>query len=116
MKFINNKNPSDRRIRFRLNLEYDRGRQLALIPGVVQNTRDLIEYDPQLKERNFLVPLQHPVMGVFGHPTPPYKLLKTGADIGTAPCLGEHTHYICTELLGITDEEFVKLIQDEVLA
>ncbi len=84
--------------------------------GVVQNSQDLIEEDPQLKEREFLVPLQHPVMGVFGHPTPPYKLLKTKANVRTAPCLGEHTHYVCTELLGISDEEFVKLIRDEVLA
>jgi len=84
--------------------------------GVVQNSQDLIDKDPQLKEREFLVPLKHPVMGVFGHPTPPYKLLKTKANVRTAPCLGEHTHYVCTELLGMSDEEFVKLIQDEVLA
>jgi benzylsuccinate CoA-transferase BbsF subunit len=90
--------------------------EAGVAAGVVQNSRDLIEQDPQLKEREFLIPLKHPVMGVFGHPTPPYKLLKTGADIRTAPCLGEHTHYICTELLGISDEEFVQLIRDEVLA
>ena len=90
--------------------------QAGVAAGVVQNSQDLIERDPQLKERKFLVPLKHPVMGVFGHPTPPYKLLKTGANVRTAPCLGEHTYYICTELLGISDEEFVKLIQDKVLA
>ena len=84
--------------------------------GVVQNARDLIERDPQLKEREFLLPLKHPVMGVFGHPTPSYKLLKTGAQVRTSPCLGEHTHYVCTELLGMSNEEFIELLQEEVLA
>ncbi|MFC1899974.1 CaiB/BaiF CoA transferase family protein [Chloroflexota bacterium] len=84
--------------------------------GVVQNAQDLIEQDPQLKEREFLVPLEHPVMGTFGHPTPPYKLLKTRAQVTTSPCLGANTHYICTEMLGMSDEEFVELIQEEVLA
>ncbi len=84
--------------------------------GVVQNARDLIEADPQLREREFLVPLVHPVMGEFGHPTPPFKLSKTKARITTSPCLGEHTHYICTELLGVSDAEFVELIQQGVLA
>ena len=90
--------------------------EAGVAAGVVQNAKDLIEVDPQLRERKFLVPLEHPVMGTFGHPTPPYKLTKTPAQISTSPCLGEHTHYICTELLGISDEEFVELIQEEVLA
>ena len=90
--------------------------EAGVAAGVVQNARDLIEADPQLEAREFLVPLKHPVMGEFGHPTPPYKLTKTGAQISTSPCLGEHTYYICTELLGITDQEFVELIQEEVLA
>ena len=79
--------------------------------GIVQNARDLIEKDPQLKEREFLVPLEHPVLGVFGHPTPPYKLLKTKAQVRTSPCFGEHTEYICTRILGMPDDEFVKLFE-----
>jgi crotonobetainyl-CoA:carnitine CoA-transferase CaiB-like acyl-CoA transferase len=82
--------------------------------GVVQNAQDLVEHDPQLEERGFLVPLKHPVIGVFGHPTPPYKLLKTKAQVRTSPCLGEHTEYICTKLLGMSDEEFLELFQENV--
>lgn len=82
--------------------------------GVVQNARDLLENDPQLKEREFLVPLEHPVLGVFGHPTPPYKLLKTRARVRTSPCLGEHTAEVCTGLLGMSDDEFVELVQEGV--
>jgi benzylsuccinate CoA-transferase BbsF subunit len=89
--------------------------QTAGVPaGVVQNVQDLMERDPQLKEREFLVPLKHPVLGVICHPTPPYKLLKTKAKVRTAPCLGEHTEYVCTELLNMSDEEFIKLLQQGV--
>jgi benzylsuccinate CoA-transferase BbsF subunit len=78
---------------------------------VVQNAQDVIEKDPQLKEREFLVPLNHPVLGVFGHITPPYKLLKAKASVRTSPCLSEHTYYVCTKLLGMSDEEFTELEQ-----
>jgi benzylsuccinate CoA-transferase BbsF subunit len=77
--------------------------------GVVQTMQDVVENDPQLKAREFLVPLKHPVIGVFGHPTPPYKLLKTKAQVRTSPCLGEHTEYICTQLLGMSNGEFIEL-------
>jgi benzylsuccinate CoA-transferase BbsF subunit len=82
--------------------------------GVVQTMQDIVENDPQLKAREFLVPLKHPVIGVFGHPTPPYKLLKTKAQVRTSPCLGEHTEYVCTQLLGMPDEEFIELFQQEI--
>lgn len=82
--------------------------------GVVQTMQDIVENDPQLKARNFLLPLKHPVIGVFGHPAPPYKLLKTEAQVRTSPCLGEHTEYICTQLLGMSDAEFVEIFQQAI--
>ena len=89
--------------------------QVAGVPaGVVQNAQDILENDPQLKEREFLVPLEHPVLGIFGHPTPPYKLLKTKAQVRTSPCFGEHTEHVCTQLLGMSDEEFIELLQEGI--
>jgi crotonobetainyl-CoA:carnitine CoA-transferase CaiB-like acyl-CoA transferase len=85
----------------------------GIAAGVVQNSRDLVENDPQLKEREFLIPLEHPVLGKVDHPTPPFKLLKTRAKVKTSPCLGEHTEYVCTELLGMTDQEFVTLLGEK---
>jgi benzylsuccinate CoA-transferase BbsF subunit len=82
--------------------------------GVVQNARDLLENDPQIKEREFLVRLKHPVLGVFGHPTPPYKLLKTRARVKTSPCFGEDTESVCTKQLGMSDEEFLELLHEGV--
>jgi benzylsuccinate CoA-transferase BbsF subunit len=84
---------------------------VGVAAGVVQTMQDIVENDPQLKARNFLLPLKHPVIGVFGHPTPPYKLLKTEAQVRTSPCLGEHTEYICTQLLSMSDAEFVEIFK-----
>ena len=89
--------------------------QAAGVPaGVVQNAQDVLEKDPHLRERELLVALNHPVLGIFGHQTPPFKLSKTQAQVRTSPCLGEHNDYVCTKLLGMTDEEFVELLQDGV--
>jgi benzylsuccinate CoA-transferase BbsF subunit len=89
--------------------------QAAGVPaGVVQTMEDL-EQDPQLKEREFLISLEHPVIGIFGHPTPPFKLLSTKAQVKTSPCLGEHNQYICTELLGMSEEEFDELLMQDGL-
>ena len=82
--------------------------------GVVQDARDILN-DPQLKERGFPLPLKHPVLGVFSHPTPGYSLSKTKAKIRTSPCFGEHTEYVYCQIIGGSDEEFVELVQQGVL-
>jgi benzylsuccinate CoA-transferase BbsF subunit len=77
--------------------------------GVVQNPQDILEKDPQLKDREFIKNLKHPVLGEFGHITPAYQLSKTPANVKTSPCLGEHTEYICTELLGMQEMDYICL-------
>ena len=32
-----------------------------------------------------------------------------------APCLGEHTEYVCKQILHLSDEEIAQLLIDEVL-
>ena len=89
--------------------------QAAGVPaGAVQDVKDLLENDPQLKEREFLVPLKHPVMGTLHHSRAPFKLSNTKARVSNAPCLGEHTEYVCTQLLGMSSDEFLSLFQDGV--
>ena len=89
--------------------------QASGVPAaVVQNARDLLEKDPQLKEREFVIPIEHPILGVFGHIAPALKLSKNKAEVRTSPCLGEHNEYVCTQLLGMSDEEFTGLVQDGV--
>jgi benzylsuccinate CoA-transferase BbsF subunit len=77
--------------------------------GVVQNAGDLLERDPQLRARDFLVDVEHPILGVFGHQSPPYKLSRTPAKVKRAPNLGEHSREVCVETLGLSQEEFERL-------
>ncbi len=89
--------------------------QEAEVPaGIVENSEDLVEHDPQLRTRQYLTPLEHPVLGVFGHPTPAFKLLKTEAQVRTGPLFGEHVDHICTQMLGMSDEEFLELYQQGI--
>ncbi len=85
--------------------------QVAGVPaGVVKNASEVFE-DPQLRHRNLFWPVQHPDMGLFTHLGPSFGLSKTPAQaIMPSPRLGEHTEYVCTRILGMTDEEFVELV------
>jgi benzylsuccinate CoA-transferase BbsF subunit len=82
--------------------------------GVVQNAEDIYN-DPHLKERVCFWVDEHKELGKFSHLGQPSRLSKTPARLyRAAPCLGESTEYICRELLGIPDEEFVRLMQEGV--
>ncbi len=82
--------------------------------GVTQNSKDLHE-DPQLKHRNHYWVLDHPETGPATYDRPAYRLSMTPAQPRMpAPCLGEHNEFICTQLLGMSDEEFVGLMAEEV--
>ncbi len=84
--------------------------------GIVENGKDLHE-DIQLKHRHHFWTLPHSDVGKFTSDGPSFRLSETPAEITMpAPCLGEHTEYVCREILGMTDEEFVELHLGEVLA
>lgn len=73
--------------------------------GVAQRSSELLA-DPQLAHRGFFRPLLHPEMGeVFyeGH-----QYVIRGYNNGprfAAPCLGEHTFEVLTEVLGMTEDD-----------
>lgn len=77
--------------------------------GIAQNAGDLLERDPQLRAREFLVDIEHPILGVFGHQSPPYKLSRTPAKVQRAPNLGEHSREVCVDTLGFSADEFDRL-------
>jgi benzylsuccinate CoA-transferase BbsF subunit len=82
--------------------------------GVVENTADVLN-DPQLNKRNIFWKMHHAEMGEFTHLGQSFQLSKTPARAySPAPLLGEHTEQICTEMLGMSDEEFVSLTQEGV--
>lgn len=84
--------------------------------GVVKTAGEGVFNDPQLKHRNAFWMLPHPEIGdypVLGQPsylseTPPQGWRPT-------PCLGQDTEMVCREILGMSDEEFVKLLAEGVL-
>jgi benzylsuccinate CoA-transferase BbsF subunit len=90
--------------------------QEAGVPaGIVQNSADLFE-DPQLRARGLFWPMEHSEMGVFTHLGASMVLSQTPARAVTpSPCIGEHSEYVLTKILGKTDEEFVELLTAGVL-
>lgn len=90
--------------------------QAAGVPaGMVENAADLLE-DPQLRERGLFWPMEHSEIGMFTHLGSSLVLSKTPAQASTpSPCMGEHSEYVLTKILGKTDEEFVDLLAAGVL-
>jgi benzylsuccinate CoA-transferase BbsF subunit len=85
--------------------------QAAGVPaGMVKNVAEIYT-DPQLRQRNLFWKIQHPEMGDFTHLGEGFSLSKTPARVySPSPRLGEHTEYILTQLLGMSDEEFADLV------
>jgi len=82
--------------------------QQAGVPaGVVQDAEDILTHDAHLKERGYYVYLDHPVTGHSAYDGIAYKLSDTpGRPTRAAPRIGEHTEYVCREILGMTEEQF----------
>jgi benzylsuccinate CoA-transferase BbsF subunit len=82
--------------------------------GVVATGEDL-NNNPQLASREHFKMLSHPETGLVPFSNPPFKLSNTPNEVRLpAPCFGEHTEYVCREILGLSDQEFVKLLQNGI--
>jgi benzylsuccinate CoA-transferase BbsF subunit len=82
--------------------------------GVVANAKDMAE-DVQLKHYNYYHELDHPYLGKGAlYQTPAFRLTDATARVSLPPSLGEHNEYVCTKILGISDDEFAGLVQDGV--
>ena len=79
--------------------------QAAGVPaGVVNSIGDLF-CDPQLAHRGIWRELPHAELGTFHYEAPPFDLLDTPAYLSPSPLLGEHNHYVLSELLGMSEQE-----------
>ena len=71
----------------------------GIAAGIVEDMQDLFR-DPQLKVRGFLKKATHPVVGPVSHIIPSIEMSRTSHSLRlSGPCLGEHSLYICKELL-----------------
>jgi benzylsuccinate CoA-transferase BbsF subunit len=91
--------------------------QHAGVPaGVVQDAEDILVHDPQLKARDYYVYLDHSVTGHSAYDGIAYKLSETpGKLTQAAPRIGEHTEYVCKEILGMAEEEINEYLVEGVL-
>lgn len=85
--------------------------------AVVQDYRDLIEHDPQLRHRGQFAVLDHPEMGPSIYNAPPFTLSQAGGPVmrAPAPLLGQHTRQVCAELLGMDDATIDELVENGLL-
>ena len=84
--------------------------------GVVKTGKDVSE-DPQLRQRGFLWTLPHNEIGDFAHLGEASIMSETPArGVMPAPCIGQDTEYVLTNLLGMSDGEFVELTQKGVFS
>ena len=83
--------------------------------GVVRTIEEAIEHCPQLQHRHYWWRLEHPEIGESIYQGNSYLLSETPYRIERpAPCFGEHSEYVCTELLGIPDGQFAELYREGV--
>jgi crotonobetainyl-CoA:carnitine CoA-transferase CaiB-like acyl-CoA transferase len=89
--------------------------QAAGVPaGLLSTTEDLFK-DPQLRHYHHFHAVDHPVMGTCAfYQGPGFRLSEAEHEVARPPLLGEYNEYVYTEILGISDDDFVKWMEDGV--
>jgi len=82
--------------------------------AAVQDAADRVERDAQLAARGWLVPLPHAATGTWPLERPPFRLSEADVHPGGTirrgpPLLGEDTHAVLREVLGLGDDEIAAL-------
>ena len=84
--------------------------------GVVQSGEQLY-HDDHLRARNFIVPVEHPGWTTLEHTGITVNLSDSpGRIVRGLPELGQHNHYVFSDLLGTTSQEMAHLIENKVMA
>jgi crotonobetainyl-CoA:carnitine CoA-transferase CaiB-like acyl-CoA transferase len=82
--------------------------------GVVQKSSDRAERDPQLRHRDYYVPLPHSEIGTWPVEGFPAKFTNMPVDVGgipgrAAPMMGEDNDYVYRDILGLSADELTEL-------
>ncbi len=82
---------------------------------MVYNQGEMFD-DPHLKERGFFVELDHPAVGVkrYAGPMAHFEATPLTPLRGPAPTLGQHNREVFQGLLGLSDEEYQRLLDMEI--
>jgi benzylsuccinate CoA-transferase BbsF subunit len=80
----------------------------------VLNVADLLN-DPHYRVRGTFIEVQHPL----GFPETIYgayvKTSRTEADVRTGPTMGQDNDYVFKQLLGLAEEKYDQLVEDQVI-
>jgi crotonobetainyl-CoA:carnitine CoA-transferase CaiB-like acyl-CoA transferase len=72
--------------------------------------------DPQVRERDMVVSVEHPLLATLSLIANPIRFSDTPLTRYDAPpMLGEHTEVVLRELIGCTDEDIQALKQAKVI-
>lgn len=83
--------------------------------GPILGIDQLVE-DPQIKEREMLVEIDHPVLGTVQYPGNPLKYSETKVEtFMRAPLLGEHSEEVLSSVLQMNQEEIKELTEKGIV-
>ena len=83
--------------------------------SAVLSGKDLVENE-HLRARDAFVPVHHPMVGERAMVCPPWRFERMPARIAkAAPWLGEGDDYVLRELLGLSDDEVTRLINEQAV-
>jgi CoA:oxalate CoA-transferase len=86
------------------------------IPAGPINSVDKVLADPQVRAREMIVEMEHPIAGTLEMSGSPIKLSGSEhAPPKPSPQLGEHTHALLKKLLNLNDEAIAALANDKVI-
>jgi crotonobetainyl-CoA:carnitine CoA-transferase CaiB-like acyl-CoA transferase len=91
--------------------------QAEAIPAFTSATSADLSADPHLNDRGFFVTLDHPEVGRRQHVGVPWRTHDTPSIVRrAAPCLGQDTEQVLTEVLGYSPAEVADLRARGILA
>ncbi|MFC1896175.1 CaiB/BaiF CoA transferase family protein [Thermodesulfobacteriota bacterium] len=89
--------------------------EAGIAAGPSCNVTDVLR-DPHLRERGFFLEVEHPEMGKATLARTPWYV--DGEAVGTyepAPMIGEYNEYVFRTLLGMSQEEVSRLVEEKVI-
>lgn len=90
--------------------------QAAGVAAMPTHNGPSLAEDPQLRERGLMEWVEHPLAGKWLMAGAPWRFSKTPAGIRQpAPLLGQHNHYVLNELLGMSEDEIQRLVDEGVV-
>ncbi len=88
----------------------ERLKRAGVPASLVERPSDLYE-DAQLAHRDFFKICNHSEMGPTPYDGPVTLFSETPPAYKAAPCLGEHTEYVLTDILGLSDSQIIEYVE-----